>query len=277
MKKVVTIMFVLILIIALQACQLAKGEETPRTEIEDENRLSGMYFQILSYDSQGLYISVLPEFDESDKVYIEHVVYDYHGNPTERLDASSNLVNIHTSTNILSHTIDGITTHTRHNIFTFEMILGNMHNGNILQMHIIKTDGVNSILEQGQGYSLSHLSTMSTRFDDDYIKNNVVYKTSFEIKVRMIDTLKSVNIIEFDRGHNVQKSTSSTVPIKTYIPMQTTAYIIIEEVFEDLQGEEYIKRTIYNNDKNHYVQLYFLDSLGIVNQNNTMEIRFIIS
>lgn len=280
MKKFTTIMFILMLMISLQACQLAKEEQeedTIATEENDTYRLTGMYFQILSLDSYGLHDTVLPEFNESDKVYIEHVLYEWHGNPIERLDASSNLVNIHSSSNIISHTIDGITTHTRHNIFTFEMILGNVHYGNLLQMQTIRKDDNNTMLEQGQGFSLNNFSMMTTKYEDDYVDNNVIYKTMFEVTVRMVDTLKSVNIIEFDRGHNIQKITTSSEPIKTYIPMQTTDYIVFEEVFENLEGEAYIKRTIYNKEKNHFVQLYFLDGFGMVTQQNVMEIRFFMS
>jgi len=276
-RKIVLIILGLLAVFMLSSCSLALDRNpdvsNPMDEFVNKPRLKGYVISFRSYidgvelnmelDSNNpfmLYENINNSLGES---YVEYIQGNAIFMPSIKHDASDDMRSIELETYI---------------------ILGPKFNNTIMDIQQVLVDPITnelSLNDFSYGYMLSYPNIgLKISQQAEYKENDLVIDAfKFEIDVRFVDTLLSVDILEYDKDNIFLKSTIyesfGNYDLDT---LENTEYIIIEEEYLNKDEETYIKRTIYSRGENYnntfYFLLMFTNEIGYVENNKSIKIIF---
>lgn len=268
MKKIIILISLSLLIIGLSSCQLAKENAFITPEVDDLD-LIGIYFQMV--DPTDYETSLLPEFGEEDAFHFYHIAASQGEHDYMQTIANTSVLNLHTKFDVLDNTINGVTTRTQSITYEFDILIGRSHLGHILYIDTIYQDDQPILSNSHSGHMLSDV-TMTSTYRDDVIIDNLPTEVIFKVTFQMVDELISVDLIEMDDSHQRIKTTTITEPLSEYTVTDLTSYVIIEQMYQDVEGNTYKERKIV--DKDEYVLLHFLNQYDFVTHEGAIHIIF---
>lgn len=268
MKKFYQVMLILMLMLTLSSCQLAKENPYITPVIEDQE-LIGIYLQMV--DPSNMETSLLPEFGDEDAYHFYHV-YAVHGG-YEYMDtiASPAVINLYTKVDVLDNTVNGVTTRTQTISYAFDIMIGRSHMGDILYIQTIIKGDEPTLANGSSGHMLSDVIMTST-YRDDVIIDDLTTEVIFIVTYQMVDELISVDLIEMNEDHTMIGTTTFNEPLREFTVSALASYVIIEQTFQDAQGNTYQERRIVEQDE--YVLLHFLNDDGFVTHEGSIHLIF---
>ena len=272
MKRIILMGLSLLFLVVLSSCKLAPDEEIIIEE--NDKKLIGFYIQIVDF-SEGLGTRLLPEYGEVDAVYmIDWIEVDEDGYSTQFNETSPSFLNVKSNTHIHDNIVNDIKTRTITITSDIEILLGIEHEDHVLYIDPIY-EGDDTPSDDGSyGHMLSRGQTTTSTFEDEYIKNEVIYKVSFKISHKIVDEVTHVNFIEMNENHQIVKETTLYEPIETLNLQESTAYVIIEEHFINGGNEPYIVRRVHEENQTSFEQLHFLNVYGFVSRESGISLLF---
>ena len=276
-KKIVLLILSVLLGFLLSSCSLAVDREpmvsNPFDEFKNEPQLKGYVISFRSYD-QGVNFNMGLD-QENPFIFYEH---ENNTNPesyTEMIRGNAiftPLIKFNQSDNFRSTEVD-----------TY-IILGPKFRNTIMEIQQVLIDPTNkelSIESFTYGHMLSDLNIgLKISQQRELKENNIVtYLFKFNIEIKFVDELLSVSVIEYDVNNLFLKKTIyDQYDNYSQDTLDMTDYVIVEEEFQKTSGDKYIKRTIYSRGENysntHYIPLMFVNEIGYVENNKSIELTF---
>ena len=276
-KRIILIILGIFSVLFLSSCSLAVDREpelsNPTDEIQNQPRLKGYLISFRTYmdgvefdmglDSNNPFM-VYENINNSLGVsYVEYI----QGNAIFMPSIKHNAYDDMRATELETY-----------------IILGPKFNNTIMDIQQILMDPITnepSLNDSDFGHMLSfpNIGLKITQQDEHKVNDIVIDSFKFEVEVRFVDDLLSVNILEYDVNNNYLKHTEydsyGRYDLNT---LENTEYIIIEEEYRGYNDNIYIKRTIYSRDENYsntfYFPLMFTNELGYVENNKSVMIKF---
>ena len=273
MKKVILTMMLFSFLVLMGSCQLAKEDAILTPIDQDDKHLVGLYVQIIDNESPTDR-NLLPEYGEEEAVYIMNGMIYNNGTSTTVFDDSSyGFIDVNNHIKINDNVLNGITTRTITQEISASLYFSPEINDKIVDFSPIY-EGEDMPSLGGSAYMMGYGQSIQTYFNDEYEKDGVLYIVKFTINMNIFDELTEVNLIEMSNTHEMIKTTTFNEPIATYETQDTTAYVIIEEIYQNNQDEFYTKRTIYDRGTNPSIPLRFFVHPLLIMDNQKVVITF---
>jgi len=276
-KKTILIIMIALLGFFLSSCSLAVDREpvvsNPLDELKNESQLKGYIISFRSYD-QGVNFDMGLD-QENPFIFYEH---ENNTNPisyTEMIQGNAiftPLIKYNHSDNLKSTEVD-----------TY-IILGPKFRNTIMEIQQVLINPTSKELKVESftyGHMLSEINSglkisQQSEFKED---NIVTYSFKYNIEVRFVDQLLTVNVLEYNSENLLIKKTfydqSGNFNQDT---LDDTDYVILEEEYQKANGDLYVKRTIYSRGENytntHYFLLMFTNEIGYVENNKSIKLIF---
>ena len=275
MKKIYGLFILMMLSLILQGCSLSTDMlklEEPVVEIED--KLVGVYIQILEYNNQGDLVETLPLFGEEGYLYVIHQSED----EDQIIDIddimSPDIYRVNMAYDVHETIIDGVTKSRVKETYDIYIKTGSIHYGKMFQANEIKkVDGIYEI-GTSSNFSMVNVNKYSTKLTDSFIDDDIEYTYEFIVHLELVDDLSQMKIIEFNDLNEVIRETIITEPILTFETLAQTSYVIVEEKTTNNLNQENILRNIYSRGNVARIPTLFLNSHGFVPNQGNIQLTF---
>lgn len=269
MKRITSIVLMLIFVLLLSSCSLAKGDAYYQTnggkETKDYYIPSGIEFSVYQGDDST------NKIDVSDYFYVafgcpDQTVFDNCSSVKVGKSMEASGISFHTHESIIND-IQEATIHTT----TIELTLYALK-GNDLSVwySILLENELGDIQSQDLSganfYSGLTLSGLTEGLEED----GTIHRLDYTIHFETIDVLDLVTIKEFDENDNLLKETliDSEHILEELVVQKDTAYYFVIEDYIDEEGNPYQERT-YHDTKEAYYYLYkYTNEYGFLEGNH---------